>query len=156
MIVACSACGHENSFEQPYAYHAGFGNQGFLYNDAGNRTLVWSSFDPAWESLIGQVHPWTLGSSGWDRVEAALAPLPDGTQWKATNPPRCTQCGAAIGRPISSGEIYYLVFPESLVLDEPAGANEFRELIRRYPGSDLATQAKAQLRSLGLSASSAS
>ena len=37
-----------------------------------------------------------------------------------------------------------------------AGANEFRELIRRYPGSDLATKAKAQLRSLGLSASSAS
>jgi tol-pal system protein YbgF len=35
-----------------------------------------------------------------------------------------------------------------------AGANEFRELIRRYPGSDLATKAKAQLRSLGLSSAS--
>src|SRR6185436_6547963 len=34
-----------------------------------------------------------------------------------------------------------------------AGANEFRELIRRYPGSELATKARAQLKSLGLSAS---
>jgi tol-pal system protein YbgF len=36
-----------------------------------------------------------------------------------------------------------------------AGANEFRELIRRYPGSELATKARAQLKSLGLSASTA-
>jgi tol-pal system protein YbgF len=32
------------------------------------------------------------------------------------------------------------------------GAKEFREVIRRYPSSDAATKAKAQLRSLGLSA----
>ena len=34
------------------------------------------------------------------------------------------------------------------------GAKEFHEVIRRYPSSDAATKAKAQLRSLGLSASS--
>jgi len=35
-----------------------------------------------------------------------------------------------------------------------AGAAEFRELIKRYPGSELATKARAQLKSMGLSASS--
>ena len=130
MIVRCSACGHENSFAQPYAYHAGFANQGFLYNDAGNRTLVWSSFDPAWEGLVGQVHPWTLESSGWARVEAALNPLPDGTTWKANNPPRCEECRAAIGRAIADGEIYYLIFPNSFILDQPSGVHGFARVLK--------------------------
>ncbi|HWX19156.1 MAG TPA: tol-pal system protein YbgF [Bryobacteraceae bacterium] len=34
-----------------------------------------------------------------------------------------------------------------------AGASEFRELIRRYPGSDAAVKARAQLKQMGLSAS---
>jgi len=42
-----SDCGFDNSFDQPYPFHAGFSNAGFLYNEAGNLTLVWSSFDPA-------------------------------------------------------------------------------------------------------------
>jgi tol-pal system protein YbgF len=33
-----------------------------------------------------------------------------------------------------------------------AGANEFRELVRRYPGSEAATNARAQLKQMGLSA----
>ncbi|MCU1274996.1 MAG: Tetratricopeptide 2 repeat protein, partial [Bryobacterales bacterium] len=33
-----------------------------------------------------------------------------------------------------------------------AGANEFRELVRRYPGSEAATSARAQLKLMGLSA----
>jgi tol-pal system protein YbgF len=35
-----------------------------------------------------------------------------------------------------------------------AGANEFREVIRRYPGSDAAVKARAQLKQMGLSAAS--
>ena len=129
MVIRCSGCGHETSFEQPYPYHAGFGNQGFLYNDAGDRTLVWSSFDPAWERLAGQVHPWTLSAASWSSVEAALAPLADGTRWKATNPPRCLRCRQAIGRSIADGEIYYFVYSGSFLLDEPPGSNEFRKVI---------------------------
>ena len=82
MIVACPHCAHQNSFEQPYPYHAGFGNQGFLYNDTGDRTLVWSSYDSAWTTLAGPVHPWGLDAQSWSRVEAALAPLSDGTRWR--------------------------------------------------------------------------
>ena len=35
-----------------------------------------------------------------------------------------------------------------------AGASEFRELIKRYPSSDAAVKARAQLKQMGLSASS--
>lgn len=37
-----------------------------------------------------------------------------------------------------------------------AAAGEFRELVKRYPGSELAAKARAQLKSMGLSASTAS
>lgn len=43
VTIDCSSCGHKNDFEQPSPFHAGFGNQGFLYNDAGNLTLACSS-----------------------------------------------------------------------------------------------------------------
>lgn len=36
------------------------------------------------------------------------------------------------------------------------GANQFREVIKRYPSSDVAAKARAQLKSMGLSASSSS
>jgi hypothetical protein len=38
----------------------GLGIKVFLYNDAGSLTLVWSSFDPAYEAIVGKVHPWML------------------------------------------------------------------------------------------------
>jgi TolA-binding protein len=34
-----------------------------------------------------------------------------------------------------------------------AGASEFRELVKRYPSSDAAVKARAQLKQMGLSAS---
>ena len=135
MIVTCPNCGHQNSFEQPYPYHAGFGNQGFLYSDAGDRTLVWSSRDLAWENLVGPVHPWVLDANGWSRVEAALAPLSDGTRWRASNKPRCTACHAPIGESIVDNEIYYLVYPGSLLLDD-GGTNSFFKVLG--PGASAA------------------
>jgi hypothetical protein len=128
-MIVRAECGHENTFDQPYPYHAGFGNQGFLYNDAGNRTLVWGSYDPAWERLVGRIHPWMLDEAGWARVEAALAPAADGTRWKASNQPRCRTCGVPIGHSIGEGEIHYLVYPGSLLLDEPEGPNQFHRAL---------------------------
>ena len=124
MIVRCEICDAENAFAQSNRYHAGFANQGYLYNGSGSCTLVWSSFDPVYEQLAGPAHPWTLDSKAWQRVEEALGPSPDGTDWSALNPPRCGACSAAIGRSISEGEIYYLVYPGSVLLDEsPAARN---------------------------------
>jgi len=52
MVIKYNSCGYENGFVQPYPYHAGFGNQGFLYNDAGNMTLVWSIYDRDYADLV--------------------------------------------------------------------------------------------------------
>ena len=51
MVVTCSTCGHVHHLEQPHAFHAGFSNEGFLYNDEGTLVLVWSSFDPEYERV---------------------------------------------------------------------------------------------------------
>ena len=58
--IDCPECKRLIIFNQPYPFHAGSGNQGFLYNESGNCTLVWSSFDPDYEKLVGQMHPWSL------------------------------------------------------------------------------------------------
>jgi hypothetical protein len=129
MDVTCKACGHVNAFAQPYPYHAGHANQGFLYNDDGNRTLVWSSFDPAWEALAGRLHPWTLGPESWARIEAVLAPAPGGGRWRAVNPPRCAGCSQPLGAPIGSGGISYLEYPGSVVLDDGPAARSFQECL---------------------------
>src|SRR4051812_29746237 len=131
MNVRCASCGHDNAFEQPYPYHAGFSDQGFLYNDSGNLTLVWSSYDPAYVALVGHLHhPWSLSRDQWGRVEASLRPAADGTSWRANNPPKCLECHAAIGRPIASGEIYYLVYAGSPVIGEPPTSLGLAEVLR--------------------------
>src|SRR5688500_5100206 len=116
MVVSCSSCGHVNIFEQFYPFHAGHANQGFLYNDAGNCTLVWSSFDPAFEALVGRMHPWSLGPESWARIEARLKPAPFGGRWRAANPPRCLQCSTPLESPIGEGAIHYVVYPGSVLL----------------------------------------
>ena len=116
LSVKCPQCGHQNVFNQPYAYHAGFGNQGFLYNETGTCTLIWSSFDPAYEALVGQKHPWVLGPKDQKALEEALRPSPDGTRWLFSNPARCTECGHSIGEPIGSN-VHYLEYDGSVDLD---------------------------------------
>ena len=134
MDVDCSSCGARNHFDQPYAYHAGHADQGFLYNDAGTRTLVWSSYDAAWEAVAGRVHPWTLGAKDWARVEALLQPAPDGGRWRAANPPRCLRCGAPIGRGMGEHEISYLVYADSVILDDGPSGRTFAAILVMAPG----------------------
>jgi len=119
LVVTCPKCGHENVFNQPYKYHAGFGNQGFLYNDAGNCTLTWGSYDPDYIAIVGQVHPWTLGPKSQRKLEAALKPSPKGDRWLFSNPARCLKCSHPISQPIT-GDIYYLEYAGSVDV-EPTG-----------------------------------
>jgi DNA-directed RNA polymerase subunit RPC12/RpoP len=113
--VECSHCGHLNVFDQPYRYHAGFGNQGFLYNETGNRTLIWSSFDREFEAIVGRVHPWALNVDQQKKVEDRL--LPDtGGRWLFANPARCAKCKEPISEPMVK-DIYYVVYEGSLDLD---------------------------------------
>jgi hypothetical protein len=114
--INCASCAHENAFAQPHPYHAGFGNQGFLYNDAGNRTLFWSSFDPDYESIVGSIHPWALIPQQQSDLERALANSPSDERWRFSNHARCLKCTAPISGPITE-TIYFLIYPGSIDAD---------------------------------------
>jgi hypothetical protein len=129
MDVPCKSCGAVQHFEQPYAYHAGFGNQGFLYNKQGNLTLVWSSFDPAYERIVGGHHPWALSKEQRVKIEGSLAPAPSGGNWLFKNPACCTSCHSPISGPITE-TIYYLSYQGSLVLDAGPNRRSFSEVLR--------------------------
>lgn len=116
MVVKCNSCGYENEFGQPYPYHAGFGSQGFLYNDAGNLTLVWSLYDRDYADLVGMKDVTHLTPDEQSALELALLPAPSGGRFRFDNPARCKQCGAEVSGPMSQ-TIYYLVFNGSVVTD---------------------------------------
>jgi hypothetical protein len=127
--VTCKTCGGKNAFDQPSLRHAGFGNQGFLYDDSGTLTLIWSSFDPAYQKLVGQTHPWMLTESQRDLIEHSLRDAPNGNRWRFSNPPRCIHCGSPIGEPLSSKSVHYLRYPGSLDLDTQ-GFRTFASVLR--------------------------
>jgi hypothetical protein len=128
LIIKCMSCGHRNDFDQPYPILAGFSNQGFLYNDEGNLTLVWSSFDPAYEAVVGKKHPWTLTAEERALFEGALHPAPSGGKWQFINPARCTKCGNPISDPITQ-TIYYLRYPGSVVTDSAPVERRLNDLL---------------------------
>jgi hypothetical protein len=127
--IPCSGCGKSTQFDQPYPYHAGFGNQGCLYNDAGNLTLVWSSFDPAFEAVVGSQHPWMLGPDLQIELESRLLPAPSGGSWRFSNPARCAHCGAEISPPMLKS-IYYLLYRASPVIDAPESGTGLAQMLR--------------------------
>lgn len=116
IVVPCPNCGFGNTFQQPHPYHAGIATQGFLYNETGNRTLTWSSYDPEYVSVVGRQHPWALAPEDRKRLEDRLAPAPDGTRWLFTNPARCVRCGHPISGPMTE-TIYYLRYDGSIDRD---------------------------------------
>jgi hypothetical protein len=129
LTIECAACGNANVFNQPYAYHAGFGDQGFLYDDEGHLTLVWSCFDPAFEAVVGRQHAWVLGAEDRRKFEEALSPAPSGGRWRFSNPPRCMRCRAPIGSPIGPN-VMYLVYDGSVVTDLGSGVHGLRDYLR--------------------------
>jgi hypothetical protein len=128
MVIICGLCQAENEFAQPYPYHAGFGNQGFLYNDGGNSTLVWSSFDPAYEEIVGKTHPWVLSDALRAKLESLLPASPKGDLWRFANPARCIKCHNEISPPIGDN-IYYLEYPESVILDTGPDSRKLRDYL---------------------------
>ncbi len=116
-VIKCSKCGHRNVFAQPHPYHAGFSNQGFLYNESGNLTLIWSSFDSGYEAAIGKKHPWALNPREMLKLEKLLMPAPSGGLWKFKNPARCLECKEPISEPMIKN-IYYLIYEDSVDADD--------------------------------------
>lgn len=101
-------------FDQPYIYHAGFAEQGFLYNDAGTLTLVWGSLDPLLEKIFPGQTAWALSSRNRLCFEKMLPPAPVGGRWQFRNPARCIHCGKPISRPMLRS-VHYLIYPGSII-----------------------------------------
>lgn len=116
LSLKCKHCGKETVFNQPYVYHAGFSDQGFLYNDAGTLSLVWSLFDPLLEELFPGERLWTQGRANRQRFEKLLQPAPAGGRWRFRNPARCMHCASPISGPMLK-TVHYLVYPGSIVTD---------------------------------------
>lgn len=129
MNVLCKSCEFVNKFKQKHLYHAGFSNLGFLYNDEGNLTLTWDSYDPDYQRVVGKTHPWGLSNEQQGRLEVLLKPAPFGGNWSFKNVPRCSKCHEPIGQSIIE-TIYYLVFPNSLELRDPKEENGLNKVIK--------------------------
>ncbi len=91
-------------FEQ---YHAGFGDEGYLYCDRGPTVLTWSAYDRAYSALANKL-PWMLTDAEKRHVEDALLPCPCGGKFAFGNPPLCPYCLQEI-RSLVPDPIYYLV-----------------------------------------------
>jgi hypothetical protein len=130
MNVRCSGCRCDIPFDQPYPYHAGFGNQGFLYNEAGTLTLVWSVHDPAFVSLNLS---WERTPAERTQIEAALLPSPAGDRWLFRNSARSPSCGHNV-RPSILTDIYFLKYPGSVLTEETDGGQGFASVVR--PGDE--------------------
>lgn len=117
LSIKSKHCGKENFFEQPYAYHAGFGERGFLYDETGTLTLTWSAYDPAFEEMFPQRQPYALTEEERSQFEEKLVPAPSGSRWLFCNPARCVHCGEPICSPMMQ-HIYYVVYPGSIDSDQ--------------------------------------
>ena len=117
LSITCKHCGREVVFDQPYPYHAGFADQGFLYNDAGTLTLVWSICDPVFNELFSGQTAWTLSPFNRRHFENLLLPAPTGGRWRFRNPARCPYCSKNLSKPMMRS-IHYLVYPGSILTDE--------------------------------------
>jgi len=113
LTLKCRHCGKEIIFDQPYAYHAGFADRGFLYNDAGTLTLVWSVVDPLLEEAFPGQAAWARSLCNRRRFEQMLPSAPDGGRWRFRNPARCVYCRKPISKPMLR-TVHYLVYPGSI------------------------------------------
>jgi hypothetical protein len=127
--IECRRCGGVNRFEQPYLYSAGFSDRCFLYNDAGNLTLVWWITDPGFEAIVGPVGPSTLTRKAKAALEACLVEAPSGGRWRFRNKARCVLCGSAILGPMTRTSSY-LIYEGSVVLDDWCSGNGLARVLR--------------------------
>ena len=129
MEIPCKRCGGINRFEQPYIYHAGFSDRCFLYNEAGNLTLVWWVTDPDFEAIVGPLGPGTLTRRVKTALEARLIDAPLGGRWRFKNWARCVRCGFKLSGPMTRTPSY-LIYDDAVVLDDWHSGNGFARVLR--------------------------
>ncbi len=113
--LKCATCGYKNVFSQPYPYHAGFSDAGFLYNEQGNATLIWCLYDPYFEKHF-KMALWPVRDFATaKKMEDALPLSPRGDRWSFSAPARCATCHSPIAPPMTEG-VNYLVYPDNVDL----------------------------------------
>ena len=108
MDLQCPHCKRTLRLAQPYPYHAGFGDQGFLYCESDPTIVTFGAYGHPYRQLVGAVLPWDLDADQRRRVEEALLPCPCGGRFTFRAEPRCPSCGASL-RNALPGDIYYVI-----------------------------------------------
>jgi hypothetical protein len=115
--LVCPGCARRLVYPEPTTKHSRWIDLGFLYDDAGTSTLVWSTLDPVYQTLFAEQSPWDLSREQQTAFEALLKAAPSGGRWQFANHPRCPHCRAAVNLPMSESGLC-LVYEGSLVLKE--------------------------------------
>jgi len=135
LIIECPACGFANEFPQPYLYHAGFGDTIFLYNEAGNCTLTWGVYDDAYEPFMGEADAWRPTPKQQAELESRLPRSPKGDRWSFASPACCGECHAEIRKPMIAGEIYYVEYPDSVILGRVGLPSRLADVLQSRPSA---------------------
>ena len=108
MILVCKNCHKAIKVKQGYPYHAGFGDEGFLYCDKDSTILLFSSYDKYYSKIVNDKHPWVLNKADKERVERELIKCPCGGKFLFKNKPRCPFCNESIQN-LLPAKIYYVI-----------------------------------------------
>lgn len=111
--ATCPHCCREFEYAR---YHAGFGNQGYMYCDQDETVLTWDTYVDPYSKLTSK-HPWMLDSADQSRVEAALKPCPYGGSFAFANPSLCPFCHESIAFLVPSKE-YFIVAGRRVEADD--------------------------------------
>lgn len=109
MDIDCPSCKKKVELDQRYFYHAGRSNQGFLYCDRDSTVLVFSTYDPTYVRIVGEVHPWMLDLDQRAEVEEHLISCSCGGSFSFNNPPLCPHCGGSLQPAVPSPMHYVIV-----------------------------------------------
>ena len=106
----CDACHHTFLVR---SFHAGMGEQAYLYSGSGRHTLIVDGHVAGAPVPLAEPDAAALAS-----LEAALPPAPDGTRFAYRNPFRCPHCAApyidfAAHPGEREAEYYGLYFPDT-------------------------------------------
>ena len=97
MEISCPGCGRTIILKQPYQYHAGFSDRGFLYCDSCSGLVTFSTYNPFYVRLVGEKHPWSLNQDEKQKVEDHLQPCCGGAgHYRFDAPPRCPYCNCSL------------------------------------------------------------
>jgi len=103
--TVCSNCAKTFTFE---IFHAGFGDQGYLYCNLDETIVTWDSFSSGYVALVGEVHPWMLDQNQRQSVEAAIIDCPYGGRFAYSALPRCPHCETELPN-LTPDPIYYAI-----------------------------------------------